>query len=290
MLENVMATFAQHQREKNAEQTTTRMRARLMNGYWPFPAPVGYKYESVRGRGRVLVRDEPLASVVQEALDGYASGRFENQAEVMRFLQDCSLFPKDGRGIVRNQRVAVLLKQPLYAGYVHKPEWGVSMQEGQHEPLISFKTFQRIQNRIKGATYAPRRKNLNADFSLRSFVLCADCDTPLTACWAKGSHRKYPYYHCPKRGCASYGKSIRREKIEGEFEELLRRIQPTEKLFDIARKMLRKWWDYLLAQSEARKKALEGKLEEIDRDIAKLLDRILDASVPSVDFCIRTTR
>ncbi|WP_371349051.1 zinc ribbon domain-containing protein [Ancylobacter sp. IITR112] len=53
---------------------------------------------------------------------------------------------------------------------------------------------------MNGATYAPRRKNLNEDFPLRGYVLCADCDTPLTACWSKGSHGRYPYYLCPKRG------------------------------------------------------------------------------------------
>ena len=36
MVEYVMATAAQHQREKNAEQTVSRMRARLIGGYWVF--------------------------------------------------------------------------------------------------------------------------------------------------------------------------------------------------------------------------------------------------------------
>ncbi|MCB1381104.1 MAG: recombinase family protein, partial [Alphaproteobacteria bacterium] len=282
MVENMMATFAQHQREKNAEQTKNRMRARVMNGFWVFQAPVGYKYQGVRGQGRVLIKDEPVASIVRDALEGYANGRFENQAEVMRFLQDNPLFPKDGSGIVRNQRVSILLRQCVYAGYVEAPKWGVSLREGQHEPLISFETFQRIQDRINGATYAPRRKNLNEDFPLRGHVACADCGTPLTACWSHGSHGKYPYYHCPKRGCDSYGKSIRRDKIEGEFEELLKSLQPSEKAFAVARKMLRKWWDYLLAQSGAQTKALSERAAEIDRDIKKTLDRILNASVPTV--------
>ncbi|HKJ63212.1 MAG TPA: hypothetical protein VKA94_14660, partial [Hyphomicrobiales bacterium] len=39
------------------------------------------------GRGKMLACDEPVASVVQEALEGYASGHFETQADVMRFLQ-----------------------------------------------------------------------------------------------------------------------------------------------------------------------------------------------------------
>lgn len=282
MVENMMATFAQHQREKNAEQTKNRMRARVMNGYWPFQAPVGYKYQSARGQGRVLVRDEPVASVVQEALEGYASSRFENQAEVMRFLQDNPLFPKDSRGIVRNQRVSILLRNVVYAGYVEAPKWGVPLREGQHEGLISLKTFQRIQYRIQGASPTPKRKNLNEDFPLRGHVVCADCATPLTACWSKGSHGRYPYYHCPKRGCASYGKSIRRDRIEGEFVELLKSIQPTEAASSIATKMLRKWWDYLIAHSGMQAKAAADQLANVEEQIRKLLDRILDASVPSV--------
>ena len=92
----------------------------------------------------MLMRDEPVASVVQEALEAYASGRFETQAEVMRFLQDNPLFPKDNRGIVRHQRVTVLLNQPVYAGYIEAPNWDVSLRQGQHEPLISFETYQKI--------------------------------------------------------------------------------------------------------------------------------------------------
>ncbi len=58
---------------------------------------------------------------------------------------------------------------------------------------------------------------------------CADCGTPLTACWSKSrTGAKHPYFHCPKRGCENYGKSIRLDKIEGEFEALLQSVQPNE--------------------------------------------------------------
>ncbi|MDE1979330.1 MAG: hypothetical protein KGI86_08385 [Betaproteobacteria bacterium] len=81
MQEYILATVAQHQRRKNAEQTRNRMRARLLKGYWPFACPVGYRSQRVSGRGNMLVRNEPLASIVQEALEGYASGRFQLQAD-----------------------------------------------------------------------------------------------------------------------------------------------------------------------------------------------------------------
>ncbi|MEM1079663.1 MAG: hypothetical protein AAGI09_14175 [Pseudomonadota bacterium] len=41
LVENLLASVAQHQREKNGEQTKNRMRGRLMNGYWVFSAPIG---------------------------------------------------------------------------------------------------------------------------------------------------------------------------------------------------------------------------------------------------------
>ena len=114
LVENLLASVSQHQRQKNGEQTVNRMRARVQNGYWVFQAPVGYRYERVSGQGKVLVRDEPNASVLQEALEGYASGRFETQVEVKRFLERQPSFPKDlPGGEIRNQRIYDMRCSPI---------------------------------------------------------------------------------------------------------------------------------------------------------------------------------
>jgi DNA invertase Pin-like site-specific DNA recombinase len=47
LVENLLASVSQHQRQKNGEQTVNRMRARTMNGYWCFAAPIGYRYKRV---------------------------------------------------------------------------------------------------------------------------------------------------------------------------------------------------------------------------------------------------
>lgn len=130
LVEHLLASVSQHHRQKNGEQTKNRMRARIMNGYWPFQAPIGYEFERVSGRGRMLKRREPVATAIEEALEGFASGRFELQADVVRFLQDNPLFPKDRAGLVRAERVASLLNQPLYAGYVGHEDWDVSLRQG----------------------------------------------------------------------------------------------------------------------------------------------------------------
>lgn len=158
MTEYILATVAQHQRRKNAEQVKNRMTARLMNGYWPFAAPVGYRYEKQPGRGSVLVPDEPHASIVRSALEGYATGRFETRAEVKRFLESFPEFPKDRFGEVRNQTVQDILDRPHYAGYVVSEKWNVSLRKGQHEGLIDFATYLKIQDRMKAKPRAANRK------------------------------------------------------------------------------------------------------------------------------------
>ncbi|WP_457488886.1 recombinase family protein, partial [Tardiphaga sp. P5_C10] len=45
LIEGMLVTMAQHQREKGAEQTRSRMRGRVLNGYWPFYLCRGYRHE-----------------------------------------------------------------------------------------------------------------------------------------------------------------------------------------------------------------------------------------------------
>ena len=280
--EYILATVAQHQRRKNAEQTKNRMRARVQNGYWPFVCPVGYRYQRVAGRGNMLVRNEPFASIVQEALEGYASGRFQLQAEVKRFLESFPEFPRDRKGQVRAQQVTDILNRLVYAGYVAAPNWDVSQRKGHHESLISFETHLKIQERLNGNARTPNRKDLNADFPLRGAVVCGHCDMPLTACWSKGRLGYHPYYMCYKRGCESYGKSIRRSVIEGDFENLLRSMQPSTTLFEVARAMFKDIWDHRLASGVERTNALRAELGKVSQQVEQFLDRIADTTVPSV--------
>ncbi len=74
LVENLLASVSQHQRQKNGEQTLNRMRARALNSYWVFGAPLGYKFERAPGSGKMLVK-QPLASIIADALERFASGR-----------------------------------------------------------------------------------------------------------------------------------------------------------------------------------------------------------------------
>ncbi|MBN9344934.1 MAG: zinc ribbon domain-containing protein [Devosia sp.] len=170
-----------------------------------------------------------------------------------------------------------------YAGYVESPGLGVSRREGQHQAIVSYADFQRVQDRLDGKLHTPYRKNINDDFALLGFVVCAECQAPLRSCWSTGRHgKRHPYYLCQTGACASYGKSIKRDVIEGEFETLLSTLAPSEALLRAARLMLKDLWDHRLSIFAAQTKALRARLADIEKDVSQYLERILDASLPSV--------
>jgi hypothetical protein len=84
------------------------------------------------------------------------------------------------------------------------------------------------------------------DFPLRGFVLCDCCGKRMTAAWSKGRYRHYPYYLCMTRGCEAKSKSVPRAKLEDGFAEIIKTLQPAERLFDLAKAMLCDAWDMRL--------------------------------------------
>ncbi len=281
-VEKVQAVFAEHQRKKNAETTRNRLAARWKDGYYTANPPVGYKYTLIKGRGKMLVPDEPLASYVREAFEGLACGRFASATEVKRYLETKPDFPRNTIGEVRLQTVIDMVRRDTYAGFLSVKSRGIHMQPAQHEPLIDAATWEKANRRLDGVSLAPAKANISQDFPLRGFVTCGCCGGVLTAGWNKGRNKRYPNYMCHNRGCAMKGKSINREKIEGEFLELVRRLRPAPNLFELAKDMFKRFWDARIGDAEHRRDALGREVADIERKIESLTERLLATDVPSV--------
>ncbi len=277
-VETIFAAQGELEREQNRRQVIQKMQARAKRGYWVFKPPIGYRYEKISGHGKLLVRDEPLASIVRDVLEGYAAGRLETQSEIQRYLERQPEWPKDRRGNVHPERVAEILARAVYAGRIDYPAWGLNYIEAQHEPLVSFETWTAVQERRNGIARVPARKDLSDDFPLRGFVTCACCGEALTACWSKGRSRHYAYYLCDTKGCAEFRKSVRKEVVEGDFEALLRALVPTQGLLDLALDVLRDQWNARASAVREQLASLRHSLRDVERKAEQVLDRLLDAS------------
>ena len=284
-VEVIMAASGQMEREQIARQNRQKSIARLEGGYWVFKAPLGYKYVRDKERGgKKLVLDEPLATVIRNALEGYASGRFGSQAEVQRFLEADPFFPKDKKdGTLRPMTVKRLLEKVIYAGYVESTKWGVSLRKGKHEGLISFHTHQRVREVMAGKKRrAAARSDYYRDFPLRDHMECDHCGRKITGSWSKGCRQRYAYYTCPTRGCKAKGKSIPRAVVHQQFAEIMKSIQPSPGFFELAKKMLCEAWDKRWVEAKTAKFELSSQLKENEKQIDLFLNRILDVSSATV--------
>ncbi len=281
-IETIMAAQGQLERKQNGRQVAQKMRARMENGYWIHNPPVGYRYEKVAGRGRMLRPNAPLDGYIREAFEGYASGRFQTQAEIKRFFESLPDFPRNRKGIITQQRVTDILTQPVYTGYICSKNYGIDWLKGQHEALISLNTFEKVQARRRGSAKAPVRKSKAEDFSLRGMVVCGDCGVPLRSSWTKGRSKHYAYYLCQTKSCGSYGKSIARDKIEGDVGELVKSLQPTKGLMTLATEMFRDAWASQKDRAAEIAASARLKIREIDKQTEALLTRIVESSNMSV--------
>jgi site-specific DNA recombinase len=270
-IETILASQGELERKQNQRQVIQKMKARLENGYWTLVAPVGYRMTKNPIHGKILTKIEPEASIVKEALEGFASGRFENQVEMQNFLQS-----KKFRGMNEYNLSLVkgLLTRSVYAGYIEYEKWGVGRRMGHHEPIISSDTFQRIQDKLNGKVKIYSRKDNSKEFPLRGFVLCSGCNKTMTASWTTGRSKKHPYYHCKTKGCLLKGKSIQRKLIESEFEAIIRSIKPKERTLNLTKEILLDVWNERITGVDNIKRDYEKNLDEVRAKIRMFLDRL----------------
>lgn len=215
-IETNIAAQGALERKQNGRQVGQKMEARMKSGYWIHTCPIGFKYITVKGRGKMLAPNPPFDGIIKEAFEGFASGRFRSQAEVKCFFEAFPDFPRNKRGEVPAQRVTNILTQPVYTGHICSEHYGINWLKAQHEGLVSLEAFDKVQEHRKGASTAPKRANIGAEFALRGMVSCAGCGVPLRSSVSKGNDCTYHHYLCQTKTRCHYGKSIKRNQIEDE--------------------------------------------------------------------------
>ncbi len=281
-IETIMAAQGALERKQNGRQVAQKMEARMQSGYWVHASPIGYAYRAVKGRGKMLFPDEPYASIIRDAFEGYATGRFGSQAEVKRFFDAQPAFPRNKHGVVTQQKVTEILTNPIYTGHIVSERYGIHWLKGHHEALISADTFHKVQALRQGTAKAPKRKNIGDDFALRGIVTCCECNVPLRSSWSTGKYQRHPYYLCQTKGCPAYGKSIRRDRIEGEVGALLKALQPTEHLVTLARAMFKSAWEARAERARTAQDSARTQIAEIEKQIEAFLTRVIDSTNATV--------
>ena len=282
-IETVVAAQGHLERLQNSRQVRQKMRACIEQGYYVFGKIRGYLYIEREGGGKMLAPDPETAPIIREGLEGFATGQFQTATEIKRYFDQ---FPEmsgtqGGEGVAL-QSVFNMLKNPLYAGRITVAKYGLHLLPGKHEPIINFATWQKIQERLDMKSIAPARKDLNHDFPLRGFVECAECAHPMSAAWSKGRSASYPYYFCFQKTCSAYKKSVRKEKMEAEFEALLKSLHPTPMLIKLAYEIFADLWNMRFVSAERQTAKANTEIAKLEQKSSQLIDRIVETDNASL--------
>ena len=275
-VETVLAASNELDRKQNTRQVTQKMQGCFMDGYLPFPAPLGYTKKKTVGHNHKLCIPNECAPFIKEALEGFANLKFVHKIDVARFLQD--------KGVLRAKQSAEkaidvvdhLLRNVFYMGDLEYKKWDVKREKGRHEAIISSETFDKNQKRLSSKVTTFVRQDIRDDFELRGLVNCAHCETRMTGAPSTSkTGKKHNYYKCPNKACVVHGKSIRADDLHNGFYDLLRGVQATDEVISLALVIFEDVWATELQKKTRTKDDATKQSTQIEEDIARLTDRVI---------------
>lgn len=273
LVEIIMAGFAQYHRKDNRRQVMQKMKARIESGYWPFMPPVGWRNRKDPVHGKILTPVEPFATIFKNAFIKYRDGLLYTQDDVRRYLhKEFELAGLQNRPSMST--VQQMLKNPIFAGYLEYPEWDIKFMKAQHEGIISLETFNLVQQRLQERTKPWKRRDYSSDFPLRQLVLCDACGFAMTASWNKGRNEYYPNYFCRQNSCSYKWKTVRKQILEAEFEELLSLKRPPSGYVDLAADVIQEQWTIRTARDTEIRNQIYSETKLIETKVASYLEQI----------------
>ncbi|MFV0626022.1 MAG: recombinase family protein [Alphaproteobacteria bacterium] len=260
LMEGMSSLVSQYERKKNAKRTKSYMIEHARAGYWLPQPPIGYKRVKIN-RKIHLEKNEPVASAVNEALEGFSSARFITIADVEKFMKRKKIELNVKMAEPCYNLVNKMLRNSLYTGYADYKKWDIPFQKWAVDPIISTSTFERIQQRLD-KKYKPKGNIYNMkdeQYPLRNWLICSECGGKITGSASTGyKGKRYSYYHCHHKGCKMRFKP---QDIHEMFEKVLNDITPKKGVLKLANALAKNLYnnktkDYY-ADSEAKKKRIE---------------------------------
>ncbi len=241
-MEMLNVLVGQMDNETKRAFTVDNMTNLSLQGWWQGPAMIGYDIHKIPneiGKLRPTLKPNKMAPLVKQTLERYAEGDI-TKAELTRYAASIGLRSRYGKK-VSEDRIHAMLKHPIYAGYVANKQTRWELVEGKHEAIISREIYETNQHLLYGKRkrVSEVRKMFNPEYPLKGLVLCPNCGKPLYASAPKtGTGGKSPRYHCSRVQCKGKYKSVKADVMHSEFEQMLRRVKPDERLIALYKETL----------------------------------------------------
>jgi len=190
-------------------------RQKLRKGIWPGWAPLGYLNNH---KTRTIDIDAEKALLVQKTFELYATGDYTLKA-LADVLEKAGLRSHKGN-VLSISCVQHILKNPIYYGVFR---YNGEIYDGTHEPIISKKLFDSVQE-VMSSRGKKKRKRKHT-FAFSGLMRCGSCGCMITTEKQKGHN----YYRCTKKKQRCDEKYLREELLVEQMKSCIQKVSLPDK-------------------------------------------------------------
>ena len=266
---NLLATFAQFERETIGERTRDKIAATRRHGRWTGGRPI-LGLDAADGKLLVNAREAEQVRAIFELYQNLGSGRAVLDELHRRGWHTKSWTNRAGKSVAgapfSKSTLHHLLRNVLYAGRI---TLGDEVFDAEHEAIVERATFDAVQARLRApsADRGPRR-NSKSGATLLGLLKCR-CGASMTSHFAAKGGKRYASYVCTtihKRGAAACpGSRVPQHVIEKHVVDHVRAIGRNPEMVAETLAAARR-------QVEARRPEVAAELEQAAGDRKRLED------------------
>jgi site-specific DNA recombinase len=244
-------------------------RNKVKEGIWPQMSPIGY----VNEKGKGIVPHPELSILVKKTFEAYATGNF-----TLRQLHDkfnaLGLSRKNGK-VLSVSNYQQILRNPIFTGLMR---YGGEIYEGKHEPIISKKLFDTVQE-VMMRKSKPHSKGLKP-FLYRGFFRCGECGCFITTEQQKGHN----YLRCTKRKNPCNQKYVREEIITSQIQKEIKKVSLPLDWANLMIEENRKDQSSEIQSSEIFSQKTKDEISLLDSKIEKLMNAYLENALSLEEY------
>lgn len=278
--------------KKSSDDTSSfvknNVKTKLEKGEYPGVAPYGYinvgangviagknfsnekqlRLETLNRKLNRIELDPIEAPLIRRLIDLALTGTYSTlmlQDEAMK-LGIRGKLSKKGLAV---QSILNILTNPFYAS---RFEWAGEMYRGSHEPLISSKEFEKLQEILFNRG---RPKNTKRLYTYSALIHCPLCQSRMSGDYQK----KIYYYRCTqakgKYATCSFKKHIPQSHFDKEIDATLLRLKIPQKIIDWGLRALKETYiqelDVISSQQSSLERNIQNEKQKLQRLTSKWL-------------------
>lgn len=260
--QKIFFLFSQMDNELRRDKTVTGMSELLRKGYTPYSIPRGYMNLNKGGKcvdQQIVPNDE--GELIRKAFYWKVKQNMSNMT-IVRKLRTLGMD-------IDKRRLGEIFANPYYCGIIVSKMIPDEIIEGKHEPIVSRKMFLEANKIIAEKRQHPTvHKDIDENLPLKRFVLCGECNTPLTGFLVK--KKGLYYYKCRTQGC---NHNLSAKKLHEDFSAILSMFQVDVEDIELVEGLIMEYFSAYFEEQSQNLQLSQKKLTELYDQLTTVKER-----------------